>query len=131
LRPQAFPSVRPSTKDERCRALLTSIFRSTVVTGDSGARTDRNAPTDGRGKDHALNSRQKRSPGGGRTLVSIALAFVAGTRILSGCGLPSDDGLVLSCFGLVNQSVPGTDVVPNPAVVTNLYFGGCSPQPPK
>lgn len=43
----------------------------------------------------------------------------------AGCST-QDNGVVIGCFGLVNQNVPGQDVASN-QVVTNLYFGGCSP----
>src|SRR6185312_2922978 len=42
-----------------------------------------------------------------------------------GCST-QDNGVVVGCFGLVNQTVPGQGV-PSNQVVTNLYFGGCSP----
>ena len=56
------------------------------------------------------------------------MVVVAGAA-LAGCGLPADDGVVMSCFGVINQTVPGNDVLSD-QVVTNLYFGGCSPSDP-
>lgn len=44
----------------------------------------------------------------------------------AGCTTQTDSGVVMGCFGLVNQNVPDQGVVSN-QVVTNLYFGGCSP----
>jgi hypothetical protein len=43
-----------------------------------------------------------------------------------GCTTQQDSGVVMGCFGLVNQNVPGQDVVSS-QVLTNLYFGGCAP----
>lgn len=49
--------------------------------------------------------------------------------VVTGCGSPPNEGIVMSCFGVINQAVPGPDVFSN-AVVTNSYFGGCSPLDP-
>src|SRR4051812_41205979 len=46
-----------------------------------------------------------------------------------GCNLPQDQGVVMGCFGFVNETVPGTDVF-STEVVTNAYFGGCNPDDP-
>lgn len=54
------------------------------------------------------------------SLVGMVMAVVC-----AGCTTKTDTGVVMGCFGVVNQNVPGTGV-PN-EVVTNLYFGGCSP----
>jgi Ca2+-binding RTX toxin-like protein len=45
--------------------------------------------------------------------------------VIAGCGA-TDDGVVLGCFGLVNETIQGQDVF-STDVVTNVYFGGCSP----
>jgi hypothetical protein len=49
------------------------------------------------------------------------LPLGAAVVIAAGCGLPQDEGVVMGCFGLVNWTIPGEDVV------TNMFFGGCSP----
>ena len=54
------------------------------------------------------------------------LALVIATSASAGCSTPPDQGVVMGCFGVVNQNVPGSGRFPN-QVVTNLYFGGCSP----
>ena len=53
---------------------------------------------------------------------ALAIAGIA----CAGCSTPPDQGVVMACFGVINQTVPGPVVVSN-QVVTNLYFGGCSP----
>jgi hypothetical protein len=62
-----------------------------------------------------------------RTNLWLALPLTAVGAL--GCNLPQDDGVVMSCFGLINQTVPGQGV-PTDQVVTNLYFGGCNPLDP-
>jgi hemolysin type calcium-binding protein len=54
------------------------------------------------------------------------LAGIAMGALGAGCTTQTDNGVVMGCFGLVNQNVPGQDVFSS-QVVTNLYFGGCSP----
>jgi len=45
--------------------------------------------------------------------------------VAAGCS-PPDQGVVMGCFGLVNESITGPD--PSlPDVVTNTFFGGCGP----
>jgi Ca2+-binding RTX toxin-like protein len=56
------------------------------------------------------------------------LTVLAGVT-LGGCGLPADDGLVMACFGVVNQTVPG-EGVPSDQVTANIYFGGCTSSDP-
>jgi Ca2+-binding RTX toxin-like protein len=50
---------------------------------------------------------------------------VAVLTVVAGCQGNFDDGVVLGCFGLVNQTIQGTDVFSD-QIVTNSYFGGCS-----
>ena len=57
-----------------------------------------------------------------RAWVALVMTGIA----CAGCSTPQDQGVVMACFGVVNQTVPGQDVFSN-QVVTNLYFGGCSP----
>jgi len=57
-----------------------------------------------------------------------AWLFIAVTWA-AGCNLPQDQGVVMGCFGFVNETVPGTDVF-STDVVTNAYFGGCNPDDP-
>jgi hypothetical protein len=59
-------------------------------------------------------------------LIACLLPVAAG---VIGCNQPADNGVVMAAFGLINQTVPGQGVVPD-QVVTNLYFGGCSPSDP-
>ena len=49
-------------------------------------------------------------------LLPLGVALV----VVGGCA-PEDQGVVMGCFGLVNEDFPGEDVV------TNMFFGGCSP----
>src|SRR5215831_13036134 len=58
----------------------------------------------------------------------IVLSFIA-AALAAGCSPPQDQGVVMGCFGFVNETVPGTDVFSD-QVVTNSYFGGCSPDDP-
>ena len=44
----------------------------------------------------------------------------------AGCTNQADTGVVMGCFGVVNQAIPGQGGGSD-QVVTNLYFGGCSP----
>jgi Ca2+-binding RTX toxin-like protein len=44
--------------------------------------------------------------------------------VAAGCS-PPDEGVVMGCFGLVNEAIPSTEGLPD--VVTNVFFGGCSP----
>ena len=54
------------------------------------------------------------------------LAGIVVGAACAGCTTQVDSGVVMGCFGLVNQNVPDQGVFSN-QVVTNLYFGGCSP----
>ena len=58
--------------------------------------------------------------------VGLACAISA---IAAGCGQPQDTGVVMGCFGFVNENIPGQDLV-STDVVTNSYFGGCDPNDP-
>ncbi len=48
------------------------------------------------------------------------LPLGAALVIVAGCS-SDDQGVVMGCFGLVNENFPGEDIV------TNMFFGGCSP----
>ena len=54
----------------------------------------------------------------------VGLAGIVVGAVCAGCTSAgqTDSGIVMACFGVVNQNVPGQN-----QVVTNLYFGGCSP----
>jgi hypothetical protein len=49
--------------------------------------------------------------------------------LVAGCGLPQDQGVVMGCFGFVNETIPGQDVF-STQIVTNSFFGGCDPTDP-
>lgn len=60
--------------------------------------------------------------------------LAAAAPLLSGlvqvsCAMPSDSGVVVSCSGVINQTIPGQGGVPD-QVVANMYFGGCNPLDP-
>jgi hypothetical protein len=58
---------------------------------------------------------------------ALLTGIVVGTA-RAGCTNASqtDNGLVMACFEVVNQNLPGHPVVWN-QIVTDVYFGGCSP----
>jgi Ca2+-binding RTX toxin-like protein len=51
------------------------------------------------------------------------------TCFVAGCGLAQDQGVVMGCFGLINETIPGQGVFTD-QIVTNSYFGGCDPSDP-
>src|SRR5258708_658654 len=60
----------------------------------------------------------------------LSLLVPALVLVVSGCANhPTDPGVVLACYGAVNETVDG-DGVSDPNVITNFYFGGCSPDDP-
>ena len=59
---------------------------------------------------------------------SSAWLFVAAIWA-AGCNLPQDQGVVMGCFGLVNEAVPGTVRIYYPGSDQRV-FGGCNPDDP-
>jgi hypothetical protein len=60
--------------------------------------------------------------------MKLSWALVAALSTV-GCNLPQDQGVVVGCFGFVNETIPGTDVFSD-QIVTNGFFGGCTPDDP-